>query len=240
MKGLHKNIIAGVIAALGLVVAGLINYVVEHGELPAWSSGALSWLSSLMLIQTPWAFWEILLILLAPCAVLGVLIFILLQKNSVDVDDYNEQLVVLRDTKAAKIKLKKEYSDLNDAHEKLAASVEEIKASNSDLASKNAELKKEVAEMLAAAAAAAAAAKKPEVNNTCLNVLKAIAALTERNLRADLDNIDSIVKLGKIQTHAALDVLKESELISVSANVRGISYRLTAQGRVYYLEHQDQ
>jgi len=236
LKGLHKKIIAGVIAALGLVVAGLINYVVEHGELPAWSSGALSWLSSLMLIQTSWAFWEILLILLAPCAVLGVLIFILLQKNSVDVDDYNEQLVVLRDTKAANIKLKKEYSDLNDAHEKLAASVEEIKASNSDLASKNAELKKEVAEMLAAAVVA----KKPEVNNTCLNVLKAIAALTERDLRADLDNVDSIVKLGKIQTHAALDVLKESELISVSGNVRGIRYRLTAQGRVYYLEHQDQ
>ncbi len=236
MKGLHKKIIAGVIAALGLVVAGLINYVVEHGELPAWSSGALSWLSSLMLIQTPWAFWEILLILLAPCAVLGVLIFILLQKNSVDVDDYNEQLVVLRDAKAAKIKLKKEYSDLKDAHDKLAASVEEIKSSNSDLASKNAELKKEIAEILAAAVEV----KKPEINNTCLNVLKAIAALTERDLRADLDNVDSIVKLGKIQTHAALDVLKESDLISMSGNVRGIRYRLTAQGRVYYLEHQDQ
>lgn len=236
MKGLHKKIIAGVIAALGLVVAGLINYVVEHGELPAWSSGALSWLSSLMLIQTPWAFWEILFILLAPCAVLGVLIFILWQKNSVDVDDYNEQLVVLRDTKAAKIKLKKEYSDLKDAHDKLAASVEEMKSSNSDLVSKNAELKNEVAEILAAAVEA----KKPEINNTCLNVLKAVAALTERDLRADLDNVDSIVKLGKIQTHAALDVLKESDLISMSGNVRGIRYRLTAQGRVYYLEHQDQ
>ncbi|MCH7420696.1 hypothetical protein [Pseudomonas mosselii] len=235
MKGLHKKIIAGVIAALGLVVAGLINYVVEHGELPAWSSGVLSWLSSLMLIQTPWAFWEILLILLGPCAVLVVLIFILWQKNSVDVDDYNEQLVILRNTKAAYIKLKKEYSDLNDAHDKLAASVEEIKATNSDLASKNAELKKEIAEMLAAAVVA----KKPEVNKTCLNVLKAIAALTERDLRADLDSIDSIVRLGKIQTHAALDVLKESDLISMSGNVRGMRYRLTAQGRVYYLEHQD-
>lgn len=236
MKGLHKKIIAGLIAALGLVVAGLINYIVEHGELPAWSSGALTWLSTLMLIQTPWAFWEILLILLAPCAVLGVLIFILLQKNSVDVDDYNEQLVVLRDTKAVNIKLKKKYSDLNDAHEKLAALVEDIEAYNSDLASKNAELKKEIAEMLAATVVS----EHPEINNTCLNVLKAIAALTERDLRADLDNIDSIVKLGKIQTHAALDVLKESELIFVSGNVRGIRYRLTAQGRVYYLEHQDQ
>jgi len=188
-----------------------------------------------MLIQAPWALWEILLILLAPSAVLGVLVFMLLQKNSVDVDDYNEQLVVLRDTKATNIKLKKKYSDLNDAHEKLAASAEEIKASNSDLASKNAELKKEIAEMLAAVVAP----KKSEINNLCLNVLKAVAALTERDLRADLDNVDSIVKLGKIQTHAALDVLKENELISVSGNVRGIRYRLTAQGRVYYLEHQD-
>lgn len=236
MKGLRTAIIGASVAAVGSVGVALVNYVVEHGELPAWSSGAFRWLSSLMLIQAPWAFWEILVILLAPCAALGTLTYVLWQKNSVDVDDYNKQLMVLRDAKAAKIKLEKDISDLKDAHDNLMASVGELKSSNSDLTSKNAELKEEVAEMQAVAAET----KKPKINDSCLSVLKAIANLTERNLTAELDSVGAAVKLGKIQTHAALDVLNESGLISMSGSVRGIRYHLTAKGRAYYLEHQDQ
>jgi hypothetical protein len=233
LKGLHKKIIAGVIAALGLVVAGLINYVVEHGELPAWSSGALSWLSSLMLIQTPWAFWEILLILLAPCAVLGVLIFILWQKNSVDVDDYNAQLEVLKTTSAAKIQLEKQHNELTTEHAKLLASVDTLKLSNSDLLAQNEELKKAVAMVNEAKP------KDVEINDICLSVLKAIASLAERDIRVELDNIESIVGFGKIQTHAALDILIESGLVSAAANVRGTRYRLTPKGRAYYVGRKD-
>ncbi|VVN47548.1 hypothetical protein [Pseudomonas fluorescens] len=235
MKGLQKKIIGGTIAAIGLVGAGLINYVVEHGELPAWLSAALSWLSSLMLTQAPWAFWEILIILLTPCAILGVLIVMLLRKNSVDVDDYNAQNNMLVATDAAKSRLEKQHKELKSDHAKLLASVEALTLSNSDLVAQNEKLKNEVA-----AFAIAAEPERVDIDITCLNVLKAIAALTERDLRAELDNIESIVRLGRIQTHAALDALKESGLVAASGNVRGIRYRLTAQGRVYYLKCKDQ
>ena len=60
------KVFGGAAAAIGLVVAGLVNYVVEHGELPAWSSGALSWLSELMMTEIPWAFWQVILFILVP------------------------------------------------------------------------------------------------------------------------------------------------------------------------------
>lgn len=233
MKGLQKRIIGWAIAAMGFVVAGLINYVVEHGELPPWSSGALSWLSSLMLIQTPWAFWELLAILLTPCVVFGVLIIYLWNSYSDIVDDFNEQNDILISAKAAKNKLEEEHSELKVVHAKLLASVELLEVSNSDLVAQNAELKE------VAALAIEPDHKQVEIDGTCLNVLKAIAALTERDIRAELDNIESVVRLGRIQTHAALDVLKERGLVDAPGSVRGIRYRLTAQGRVYYLEHKD-
>lgn len=59
-----------------------------------------------------------------------------------------------------------------------------------------------------------------------------------------MDFFDATVKLRKTQAHAALDVLEKTEQISMSGNVRGIRYRITAQGQgqgqAYYLEHQDQ
>jgi RIO-like serine/threonine protein kinase len=106
--------------------------------------------------------------------------------------------------------------------------------SNSDLMEQNEELQKKVATM-----AASTESKDIGVDDSSLAVLNAIATLTERDIRVELDNIESLVRLGKIKTHAALDVLKESGLVSATGNVRGIRYRLTAQGRVYYLEHKD-
>ncbi|MDQ0739690.1 hypothetical protein [Pseudomonas sp. W4I3] len=231
LKGLRATIIGCAIAVVGAVGVALINYVVEHGELPPWSSGALSWLSSLMLIQTPWAFWEILATFLTPCLVFGFLVYYLWRSHSVLVDEFNEQNDVLVDARTCKNRLDKEHSQLKIAHAELLASVELLEVANSDLVTQNSELRE------AAALAIQPDNKQIEINETCLNVLKAIAALTERDLRADLDNVDSIVKLGKIQTHAALDVLTERQLISMSGNIGGIRYRLTAQGRVYYLEH---
>lgn len=233
LKGLRATIIGGAIAVVGAVGVALINYVVEHGELPPWSSGALSWLTSLMLIQTPWAFWEILATFLAPCIIFGLLVYYLWHSYSVLADEFNEQNDVLTNARANMNRLDKEHSQLKITHAKLLASVELLEVTNSDLVTQNSELRE------AAALAIQPDSRQIEINETCLNVLKAIAALTERDLRADLDNVDSIVKLGKIQTHAALDVLKESDLISMSGNVRGIRYRLTAQGRAYYLEHKD-
>lgn len=234
MKGLRKTIIGASVAAVGSVGAALVSYVVEHGELPAWSSGALNWLSSLMLIQAPWALWEILATFLTPCVAFGVLVYYLSHSHSALVDEFNEQNDALTDAHANRSRLEKEHAQLKIAHAKLVESVKLLEASNSHLVTQNSELKG------AAALAIESENKRLEINDTCLNVLKAIATLTERDLRADLDNVDSIVKLGKIQTHAALDVLKESELVSMSGNVRGIRYRLTAQGRVYYLANQHQ
>lgn len=233
MKGLRATIVGGAITTIGIVVAGLINYVVEHGELPAWSSGALSWITSLMLIQTSWAFWELLAILLTPCIIFGLMIVHLWRSYSAIVDEFNEQNDMLKDSQAGKSRLDKEYSQLKITHAELLASVELLEVTNSDLVTQNSELKE------AAALAVEPEPEQVEINDTCLSVLKAIATLTERDIRAELDNIESLVRLGKIQTHAALDMLKESGLVSATGNVRGVRYRLTAQGRVYYLGHKD-
>ncbi len=127
-------------------------------------------------------------------------------------------------------KLEQRYKYLKSEHANLLASVHLLTSSNSELLAQNEELKNSVAMM------ASDTPEKMEVNGIYLLVLKAIASLTERDLRVDLDNIEAVVRLGKIQTHAALDVLKENGLISASANVRGTRYRFTAQGRVCYLE----
>jgi Na+-transporting methylmalonyl-CoA/oxaloacetate decarboxylase gamma subunit len=241
LKGLQKKIIAGVIAAIGIVIAGLINYVVEHGELPAWSSGVLSWLSSLMLIQTPWAFWEILVIFLTPFVVLSLLIFYVWHMHAVLVDDYNEQYDKLRIAEAAKRKFENNHIELKTANAELLASVEllevsnsDLVASNSDLTAQNGELKKEIDSLTLKAAPA-----ELEVDDACLNVLKAIAALVERELRTSLDNVDAIVKYGRIKTEAAMDVLKDNGLISSAGSTQGIRYLFTPQGRAYYLKHKE-
>ncbi|WP_413791201.1 MULTISPECIES: hypothetical protein [unclassified Pseudomonas] len=234
MKGIWGKVIKVSAATLGAAGVALIAYVVEHGELPTWLSTALNGLSSFFNAQAPWALWEILLAVLLPCASLGVLIVILLQKNSVDVDDYNAQLEILRTTNAAKIRLEKQDKELTAEHSKLLASVEALKLSNSDLVAQNEELKKAVAMV------SEAKPKDIEINDICLRVLKAIASLIERDIRADLDNIASIVGVGKIQTHVALDSLIENGLVSASANVRGTRYRFTPQGRSFYVKLEDQ
>ncbi|SEI69232.1 winged helix DNA-binding protein [Pseudomonas sp. NFACC07-1] len=233
MKGIRGKVIKWSLGTLGAAGVALIAYVVEHGELPVWLSKALSALSGLLHMQAPWALWEILLAVLIPCAGLGIVIVILLQKNSVDVDDYNAQLEVLKTTNAAKIQLEKQYNELTTEHAKLLASVDTLKLSNSDLLAQNEELKKAVAMVNEAKP------KDIEINDICLSVLKAIASLIERDIRAELDNIESIVGFGKIQTHAALDILIESGLVSASANVRGTRYRLTPKGRAYYVGRKD-
>ncbi|QDV97108.1 hypothetical protein FFH90_023530 [Pseudomonas sp. ATCC 43928] len=212
----------------------LIAYVVEHGELPTWLSTALSGLSSFLRTEVPWAFWETLVIFLTPCAIFGALIVMLLRKNFVDVDDYNAQNDTLVATDAAKNRLEKQHIELKSNHAKLLASVEMLTLSNSDLVEQNEDLKKQVATM-----AVSTESKEIDVDDTSLAVLNAIATLTERDIRVELDNIESLVRLGKIKTQAALDVLIESGLVSATGNVRGIRYRLTAQGRVYYLEHKN-
>ncbi|RXF65424.1 hypothetical protein BKM77_04025 [Pseudomonas syringae] len=169
-----------------------------------------------------------------PCLGFGTLVYYWGRKYDLLVDDYNKQNDLFATTQVARSKLEKENSKLKIAHEKLLESVKALEAANSDLVTQNAELKE------SAALANELNQKQVEIDVTCLDVLKAIAALTERDLRADLESIDSIVRLGKIQTHAALDVLRRGDLISASGNVLGIRYRLTAQGRVYYLEHKDQ
>ncbi|RMR07141.1 hypothetical protein [Pseudomonas syringae group genomosp. 7] len=234
LKGLRKTVYGGAAAAIGLFFAGLISYVVEHGELPAWSSGALSWLYSLMTLEAPLALWKVLLCILIPSLGFGTLVYYWGRKYDLLVDGYNEQNDLFAAAQVEKSKLEKENSKLKIAHEELLESVKALEATNSDLVKQNAELKESVA------LANELNQKQVEIDVTCLDVLKAIAALTERDLRADLESIDSIVRLGKIQTHAALDVLRRGDLISASGNVLGIRYRLTAQGRVYYLEHKDQ
>lgn len=234
MKGIWGRVTKWSVGTLGAAGLALIAYVVEHGELPTWLSTALSGLSSFLRTEVPWAFWETLMIFLTPCAIFGVLIVILWQKNSVDVDDYNAQNDILVATDAAKNRLEKQHKELKSDHAKLLASVEMLTLSNSDLMEQNEELQKKVATM-----AASTESKDIGVDDSSLAVLNAIATLTERDIRVELDNIESLVRLGKIKTHAALDVLKESGLVSATGNVRGIRYRLTAQGRVYYLEHKD-
>ncbi len=234
MKGFIRKILGGAAAAIGLVIAGLVNYVVEHGELPAWSAGALSWLSSLMTIEVPWALWEVLLVLLVPGLIFCALIYYLGHKYDLVVNDYNKQHDLFEVAEVANSRLEKENSKLKIANKKLLESISALEASSSDLVTQNKKLK-ESAELTSKPKH-----KQIDISRTCLEVLMAIAALTESNIRADLDSIDSIVKLGRIQTHAALDVLKECDLVSSSGNLSGIRYRLTAQGRVYYLERKDQ
>ncbi|PBP61369.1 hypothetical protein CCL18_05090 [Pseudomonas syringae] len=187
-----------------------------------------------MTLEAPLALWEVLLCILMPCLGFGTLVYYWGRKYDLLVDDYNKQNDLFATTQVARSKLEKENSKLKVTHEKLLESIKALEATNSDLVTQNAELKE------SAALANELNQKQVEIDVTCLDVLKAIAALTERDLRADLESIDSIVRLGKIQTHAALDVLRRGDLISASGNVLGIRYRLTAQGRVYYLEHKDQ
>ncbi|WPN61725.1 hypothetical protein QMK47_19505 [Pseudomonas sp. P9_35] len=183
----------------------LIAYVVEHGDLPTWISSALSGLSSFLRAEVPWAFWEILIAFLTPCAILGALIVMLLRKNSVDVDDYNTQNDMLIATDAAKNQLEKQHKKLTSDHAKLLTSVEALTLSNSDLVAQNEELKKE-----AAGIAISTESKNINIDRTSLSVLNAIATLTERDVKVELDNIESLVRIGKIQSHASLDVLTRS------------------------------
>ncbi|MDR9864641.1 MULTISPECIES: hypothetical protein [Pseudomonas] len=230
MNGIWRRITKWSLGILGAAGLALIAYVVEHGELPTWLSTILNTISVFMRLEAPLAFWQTLLIFLTPCVFFGGMVAYLLYRNSTDINDFNAQCDILDATDAAMNKLEQRYKYLKSEHANLLASVHLLTSSNSELLAQNEELKNSVAMM------ASDTPEKMEVNGIYLLVLKAIASLTERDLRVDLDNIEAVVRLGKIQTHAALDVLKENGLISASANVRGTRYRFTAQGRVCYLE----
>lgn len=234
MKGIWGRVTKWSVGTLGAAGLALIAYVVEHGELPAWLSTVLSGLSSFLRAEVPWGFWEILVIFLTPCFILGGLIVMLVHRNSVDIDDFNAQCDVLDATNASMKRLEKEYLELKSNHESLLASTEMLMVSNSGLVEQNEELKKQIATMVFSAEP-----KEFDIDEASFAVLNAVATLTERDVRVELDSVESLVRLGKIRTHAALDVLSECGLISASGNVRGTRYRLTAQGRSYYLEHKN-
>ncbi|QVI77588.1 MarR family winged helix-turn-helix transcriptional regulator [Pseudomonas syringae] len=133
LKGLRKTVYGGAAAAIGLFFAGLISYVVEHGELPAWSSGALSWLYSLMTLEAPLALWKVLLCILIPSLGFGTLVYYWGRKYDLLVDDYNKQNGRFSIAEVARAKLKKDYVELEATNAKLLDENSVLKVQNQSI-----------------------------------------------------------------------------------------------------------
>lgn len=218
MKGLQKRIIGLAIAAMGLVVAGLINYVVEHGELPPWSSGALSWLSSLMLIQTPWAFWELLAILLTPCVVCGVLIIYLWNSYSDIVDDFNEQNDKLRIAESAKERFEKDHIELKAANAVLLEENKGLKVQNQSMPTKH--------------------AASPALTDRHSSILLLISECENASVITTMGNLSARTNLQKVALFSTLDDLKEFGYLTPIQVGYDKKYQLTASGRKFVLSIQ--
>jgi predicted transcriptional regulator len=211
LKGLRATIIGGSVAAVGSVGAALVNYVVEHGELPAWSSGAFSWLSSLMLIQAPWALWEILATFLTPCLAFGVLVYYLSHSHSALVDEFNERNDKLRLVEITKRRLEKDCI--------------ELKSANAELLDENNILKGQSQSIPAEQPAQAA------LTDRHISILLVLAECENASIITTTENLYERSNLQKVALISTLDDLRDfGYILRISMDI-GKKYQLTASGR---------
>lgn len=213
LKGLRATIIGGAITVVGTFGAALVNYVVEHGELPQWSSGALSWLSSLMLIQAPWAFWEILVIFLTPSMAFGLMIVHLWRTYSTLVDDYNEQCDRLELANAAKERL--ERDDVK------------LKAINAALLDENNSLKAKIH---------SESHSQTELAERHFSVLLSVAECENAGVVTTIENLSVRSDLQKVALSSTLDDLIASGYIQRISMAYKYKYQLTPSGRKLVLK----
>ena len=211
LKGLIRKIFGVAAAAMGLIVAGLVNYVVEHGELPAWSSGTLSWVSGLMLTEIPWAFWQVLLFILVPGLIFCFLIYHLGTKHDALVDDYNEQNNKFRIAKAAKEKLEKDYVELETANTKLLDENSVLKIQNQSIPAEQ--------------------STQAALTETHFDILLLIADCENASVIPTISNISARSELTKVALTSTLDDLRDLGYV-LRINI-GLDkkFQLTASGR---------
>ncbi|POD34145.1 MarR family transcriptional regulator [Pseudomonas syringae] len=211
LKGFIGKVLGGAAAAIGLVVAGLVNYVVEHGELPAWSSGALSWLYSLITLEAPLALWKVLLLLLIPSLGFGALSYYLVRKYDLLVDDYNKQNRKFSIAEAVRAKLEKVCVELESANAKLLDENSVLKVQNQSIPNEK--------------------STQVALTETHFDILLLVADCENTSVIPTISNLSARSDLTKVALTSALDDLRDLAYVlrfNIGLDKR---FQLTASGR---------
>lgn len=110
----------------------------------------------------------------------------------------------------------------------------DMKIHNAVLETASLDLKQQIVEM-----AQTDKPVEPEISLIGFRMLTAIAFHTNTNASATLANVSNVLGVGKVEAHAAIDILTEHGMVVSGVTGHGAVYRFTPKGRAYYLKHKE-
>lgn len=210
MKGRWGKVIGWPLAVAALVGQSFIGYVTENGQLPPWMPEKLGWLASLLSTDIPLPLWTIVLFVVSVSVVLVIGV-----KDAIAVTDQGASIARLQDE--------------CEKREQRSVALETQKAS----------LMEQLVEKTQALEAMEAQ-KAVAVSAIGHKVLATVAKCTDRNVIPTLSTIAASIRVGHVETHAAIDVLIDKGFLSRASYSDGPRFRFTPAGRAFYVKHLEQ
>ncbi|VVP63711.1 hypothetical protein PS907_00597 [Pseudomonas fluorescens] len=209
-------VITGILGVGGLILTPMADSLVKEGKLPDWLAPKVDGFLRFFLLTTPWALWELMLIVLF---IGGVAIFVVHRDS---------RTIALQANRIASLS-----SELKHRIQRCAL----LETANADLEASASNLKQSNTALEQQLSALSPAYKDGELSAVVFDMLAAVAMFADKDIRATLLTISSVMAIGNVEAHAAIDVLMERKFLARGGGVRGEYFQLTPAGRAYYLKH---
>lgn len=216
-SSLRGWVITGSISLAGLIATPIADSLVKEGKLPAWLALKIEGVLSVLTAPTPWAFWELMLIVLS---IGGIALFFL----------HREELVVLRQANQID-HLSIELGKYKKRAAMLESSKTELESAKADLEASKAALEQQLLE-----SPQVADEVDIQISPLAFNVLNAIAMFTDAKIHPLLSHLEQSIGAGRVATHAAIDTLLLHKLVEEYDTPNDLMYEFTPKGRAFYIE----
>jgi len=210
-------VITGFAGLAGLIATPIADSLVKDGKLPDWLSPKVDGLLSVLSLTTPWALWELMLIVLG---IGGIAIYALYRDSR-----------TIRHQESRIASLSSEVDGCKQRCIALDAANAELKLSNVQFKASIVALDQQIRELPQGASEV-----DTQIPLLAFKVLEAIAMLTNAGVHTLLSRIHMAAGGSRVEIQASIDILIHYELVQGFDTPQEAMYELSSKGRAFYLD----
>ncbi len=227
-------------ATVGIIAAPVADSLVKEGKFPGGLGAVVSTLWGWFTMQVSFSLWLALLLVALTGLGLRALLRVHARKANIPsplIAKLNRELQTLANDKAdlevSNAQLKLQIAALVNTQETQQSRNAALEVEHRAIEAKYNDVQRELVSLRQAQAAEA---DKPIILDFAYRTLLAIVELSDRHAPATLHMLRSAMGCGQVETLAAIEILLENKMIEKTENILGTIYKLSANGRAYYLE----